>query len=92
MSKILFLEQFLVVLGPLLHPARPSSLLRSRFLGSHATLPQRGGALRDIPKNGRGGDYPPPPPPGFWIQFKFLVVHDRRYNFAMLSCRWQIEY
>ena len=34
------------------------SLLRSRFLGCHATLPQRnfGGALRDIPKNGCGGD------------------------------------
>lgn len=29
------------------------SLLRSRFLGCHVT----GGALRDIPKNGCGGDY-----------------------------------
>ena len=32
------------------------SLLRSRFLGRHATLPQKEIALRDGPKNGCEGD------------------------------------
>ena len=52
---------FSIVYGCLIY-CGPSSLLRSRLSGCHATLPRKfffGGALRDNPKDGCEGDYGP---------------------------------